>query len=341
MVAPRTKQRHKRHISGDRGVDLVRRKLPPSWVVRGIDPDYGLDLHVEVFESDSTDPDSANTAGEHFYIQVKTTDQVVLHDMLVHSRKNVAKYGLEPAYDTSMTIQVAKFPLDSATLLTVESMGAAIPVVLCYVDLHEESVYYVCLNDYLSKVLLPANPSYETQATTTVYIPSWNILDFNDPSFAYIRLLARRGKYYSAFNMFSYQLRELVNAYPSSINQQFSLAPSEASPPSETLILARTFLRDALRLGIWDDSGDAYWSPLKSTHEQLLMPQENLPQSRQAVSDAELETYIKNLHTGFFLAANLGNMYEELVREWRQPTFLAVGLDYHESNAVNPPEWPT
>lgn len=147
----RTKQREARHIRGDRGVNLVNEKLPHYWVVRDIYPDYGLDLHVKVFEPDLDDPESSNTLGEHFYIQVKTTKEINLEKRTVRSRKNVTKFDLDPADGTPLEIEVVKYVIDTETLLTVEAMGSAIPVLLCYVDTTTETVYYVCLNDYISK----------------------------------------------------------------------------------------------------------------------------------------------------------------------------------------------
>jgi hypothetical protein len=339
MAEPRTKQRQKRHITGDSGVDIVKRKLPRSWVIREINPDYGLDLHVEVFGPDPEDPESANTVGEHFYIQVKTTDQIVLHDHVVRSRLNVAKYDPDPDDGTPLTIKVAKFNLDTETLLTVETMGAAIPVVLCCVDLSTEDVYYVCLNDYLAKVLLPANPSYEEQGKVTVYIPSWNFLDPDDPSFSYIGLLARRGKFYSAFNTFAYQFNELMNAFPTPFEEPPADDSNLATPSSKLLAMARAFLRTGLRLAIWDPVDEAYWAPLQDVQRDFIRLQASLPQLGQTITVAHLAEYMRTLHVGFSRAANLGRMYEELVREWRQPTYLAVGLDYNEAHAVNPPEW--
>lgn len=350
MAPPRTKQRQKRHITGESGVKIVKEKMPSSWVVRDINPDYGLDLHVEVFGPDPEDIESANTLGEHFYIQVKTTDQIILHNHVVRSRKNVTKYVPDPNDGAPLTIKVAKFGLDAETLLTVETMGAAVPVVLCYVELNTEDVYYVCLNDYVAKVLLPVNPSFEEQSSATVYIPSWNLLDRDDPSFSYLALLARRGKFYSAFNTFSYQFNELVwlldrlndfnFVYPT---PQDTHAPHDSAlviPPLELITMARTFLRTALRLAIWDRVGDAYWSPLEDVQMDFARLEAEIPQAGQPIPYACLKEYMVHLRIAFSRAANLGRMYEELVREWRQPTYLATGLDYNEAHSVNPPEWP-
>ena len=118
----RTKQRHAKHVVGDVGVEIVRRKLPIHWVARPINPDYGLDLHVEIFEPDDDDPTSANTLGEHLYVQVKTAKSVTLEKITVRSRGNVTKHDPDPKVGDPVEIEVAKFSLDTETLLTVETM---------------------------------------------------------------------------------------------------------------------------------------------------------------------------------------------------------------------------
>jgi hypothetical protein len=45
-----------------------REKIPPTWVVRDLDPDYGLDMLVDVFERDEA-------TGLSFYVQIKGTRQ--------------------------------------------------------------------------------------------------------------------------------------------------------------------------------------------------------------------------------------------------------------------------
>lgn len=312
--------------------------MPHYWVVRDIHPDYGLDLHVEVFEPDLDDPESSNTLGEHFYIQVKTTEEINLEKRTVRSRKNVTKFDLDPADGTALEIEVVKYVIDTETLLTVEAMGSAIPVLLCYVDTTTETVYYVCLNDYISKSLLPYKPSYEQQDSVTIYIPAWNVLDMEDPSFAYLGLLARRGKYYAAFNTFSYQHNELRR-----FAVEFAMPTTDSDgrvcPDLELLTVARNFLRAALRLEVWSSAGVGYWSPLGEVHNDFLYLQENLPNVDRALSKSEYIAYVHRLINGFARAANLGRMYEELVREWRQPSYLAARMDYSEGNKFNPPLW--
>lgn len=340
MHIPRTKQRHVNHINGDKGIDIVMRSLPEHWVTRVITPDYGLDLHVEVFEPDPQDPRSSNTLGEHFYVQVKSSEKIEQKQLTVRSRSNVTKCDPDPNLGDPLEIDVVKLNLETTELLTVETMGAAVPVVLCYVDLSSEAIYYVCLNDYLSKSLLPYKHSYEHQGSVTLYLPAWNVLDKDDPSFSYFGLLARRSKFYAAFNTFSYQFKELLNALPSFTATHDAQGSDTVLPASSLLTMARTFLRSALRLAIWEPVGDAYWSPLSDVQKDFSQLEEDLPQPDQTISRANLDSYLNALYFGFSRAANLGRMYEELVREWRQPTYLAAGLDYNAVHKHNPPSWP-
>lgn len=305
--------------------------------MRDIHPDYGLDLHIEVFERDIEDPDSANTLGEHFYAQVKTTKRVQLTTVTVRSRGNVTKYEPDPTKGDPQEIEVAKFSLDTQTLLTVETMGAAVPVVLFYVDMSNEKVYYVCLNDYITKSLLPYKPTYENQDSVTIQIPSWNVLDRDDPSFAYFWLLARRGKYYATFNTFAYQYHELQRVHDEhpTIEVRGGEQPTVQIAP-EMLTMARTFLRSALRLAEWKSAGPGYWSPLSDVRTHLQWVHDNMP-TGEPMPWVDAVKFEHILLDGFRRAANLGGMYEELVREWRQPSVLATLTDTSAVSKYNPP----
>ena len=172
----------------------------------------------------------------------------------------------------------------------------------------------------------------------TIMVPSWNVLDTADPGFSYVRLLARRGKYYAAFNAFGYQSNELMWAQSEMPNLAHEDYPGRVIPAPEMLTMARTFLRSALRLSIWDPVGDAYWSPLQDVHKHLLFLQEHLPPKDQPLPEDDVVRYQHYLLDGFRRAANLGRMYEELVREWRMPTFLATLSDHHKAHKYNPPK---
>lgn len=48
-----------------------REKCPAAWVVRDLNPDYGLDMLVDIFEDDEA-------TGRSFYVQMKSTREARL-----------------------------------------------------------------------------------------------------------------------------------------------------------------------------------------------------------------------------------------------------------------------
>ena len=70
----RGKKRTAQHITGENGVSILKDLLPGEWAVREYNPDYGIDLDVELFD------DLGNkvyvTRGEHVLFQVKGTEKL-------------------------------------------------------------------------------------------------------------------------------------------------------------------------------------------------------------------------------------------------------------------------
>ncbi len=187
-------------------------------------------------------------------------------------------------------------------------------------------VYYVCLNDYISKVLIPNNPNYAEQQEVTLHIPAWNVLDRDDEAFTYIHQLARRGKLYSAFNTFVYQRIELsmaVESTPVFVDEEHKVARL-----SEHLVsMLDVFLSETTRLDIWEPAGTGYWAPLL----ELGGLYNDLFARLHAMADWQprnvVESFINDLEVATNKAVNVGRMYEEVVREWRLPTILAAMAD--------------
>jgi hypothetical protein len=62
--------RPRQHILETISKKALEQIIPDEWVVRPLDPDYGIDFMVEVFKS-------GKSTGDFFYIQLKGTDQKV------------------------------------------------------------------------------------------------------------------------------------------------------------------------------------------------------------------------------------------------------------------------
>ena len=111
-----------------------------------------------------------------------------------------------------MEIDVVPFVIDTDELLTVQTMGPTIAVVLVVVCLDAGRVFFVCLNDLVEKVLLVDDPKYAEKSTKTIYLPAKNELSKEALALCALRFMAKRPKLYAAFNRFNYQQNEICVA---------------------------------------------------------------------------------------------------------------------------------
>lgn len=214
------KKRSENQIIGESGIDILRNLFPKEWVIREYTIDYGIDLDVELFEK--CDKDTYITKGEHVLFQVKTTNNLKIKKLKVHHNNSPKDY-----YEYN----VVKYSLDTALLTTVERMGSAVPVLLCLVDNVAREGYFVCLNDYIDKILVPQKPNYHLQETVTINIPIENKI--SSGRFA-IEWYGKRPKLYAFFNLINCQKRELMYISDTNMNQTVEL-----------------FLEKICRLDIW------------------------------------------------------------------------------------------
>lgn len=191
------KKRSGNQIIGESGVEILKALFPKEWVIREYTIDYGIDLDVELFEK--CDENIYITKGEHVLFQVKTTNKLKTYNLKVYSSSNADK-------ECFYTHKVIKYSLDTSLLATVERMGSSIPVLLCLVDNINKEGYFVCLNDYIEKILLPQNPNYSIQDTVIINIPIENKISSSKQT---IEWYGKRAKLYSFFNLINFQNREL------------------------------------------------------------------------------------------------------------------------------------
>ena len=198
------KKRPIAHIKGETGVQVLKRHLPREWVPREYVPDYGIDLSVELF---SPAEGGYVTKGEHVFFQVKATDSIEKVPYKIYPRMNVEK-EYRGVSGESIEIEAVKFVLDTDLLFTIETMGSAVPVILAIVDLVTENIYFVCLNDYIEKVLIPEDSDYAQKGHKTIYVPATNLLN-SDVGMKAVEWYGKRAKLYALFNKIHYQAQEL------------------------------------------------------------------------------------------------------------------------------------
>jgi hypothetical protein len=342
------KKRVRQHIMEERSFQIVRDALPAEWVVRVYRPDYGIDLSVELFEFADRAGSVAEALGETIFVQMKSTDVVRCGELRVHARSNVEKAPLQE--DTEfVTIETARLRVDTSELLTVQAMGAAVPVILFLVELSTHRIYFVCLNDLIEKVILPRDPDYSATETTTIHIPFRNCITAGrSRSVMPLGLYAKRPKLYAAFQKFGYQAHELEFALPDT--ETLASEPLSREDARHLVEMVRHFLSIDLRYDFWTKIPE--WRPIGWAFEELSGLDRFLETDgvlcdegamcgylMNAPGDRRAEWYLRqhdmgglqaefcvHLHMLWSRLVNLSRMYEEVVREWFLPTYLSNQL---------------
>lgn len=214
----KAKQRPKQHIIDSKAQDLFRSLLPSQWVVRDYRPDYGIDFSIEIFGYPVGAPASSakaavETLGEHLLVQLKGVEKVSHHKLKVYGRYNVEKAPLSTDKSEFFEISTVRLRLDTAELVTVQRMGSGLPLLLVVADLEKEECYFLCLNDYIDKVLIPSNWDYATAKSRTIQLPAKNKMGDNELGIIPLRWYAKRPKLYTAFQKFHHQYVELQYAF--------------------------------------------------------------------------------------------------------------------------------
>lgn len=207
------KKRSEQHLIDQDGINLLRSKLPRHWILREYRPDYGLDFTIETFKEGVAPPGKSRatyeTLGEHVFVQLKSAESPAIHQFEVFSRGNVEKAPekLDRA-DKVAEIETYPFQLEMSELVTVERMGIGIPVLLIIADLERERCSFVCLNDYIDKILVPQHDDYRTAGSRTIHVPLWTEIG-TEVGMIGLRWYAKRVKLLAAFQRFTYQYSEL------------------------------------------------------------------------------------------------------------------------------------
>lgn len=339
-MAPRksrpAKQRSEQHLLDEEGQKLFRAALPKEWVVREYRPDYGLDFSIELFKSSEGLRRSGplfETLGEHIFVQLKSSRALKRSKIKLYGRYNVEK-GPEKINKSDYVgeMPVVQFPLETSELITIQRMGAALPVLLVVADLSSGNCHFVCLNDYIDKVLVPRHPDYTDTAQRVIHVPIANRVA--DPTVGHtaFRWYGKRPKLYAAFQKVVFQHVEL----------------NHAQHTPEFLDLARYFARLITSYDFWRETemwghiaryGAMVESFLKTGKPGLMVRHNDA--IREFIGDRadpdELDRFTKELDESeinelWRCLAVLPRNYEEVCREW----FLPTPLGFHTSYPTSP-----
>jgi hypothetical protein len=318
------KKRPDQHVIDNLAQELLHRQVPDHWVVREYRPDYGIDFDVEVFETVTrrAAPPVHVTLGEHFFIQLKGIRRVDARNIAVHSRTNVEKPPRDLKAAEAATVDVVPYQLEVSELVTVQRMGPALPVLLVVADVSSKVCYFVCLNDYVDKVLLATSHDFGNRRSKVVHVPLANRIDSARGQSA-LRWYAKRAKLYAAFQKFNYQSRELR------FLSQFK------EDEAELLSFADHFARILARYDFWKST--EMWAVLADVRGRLepvlnlgaaefvRLEEERLKGASPAADADGSRFFARELLVGLWeTLATMGRIHEEICREWFLPTQLGL-----------------
>lgn len=320
---PAPKRRSFNQVKEEISYRVLRQKLPEAWVMHEYGPDYGIDCVVELFDYIDEAKEIAETLGENFHVQLKSSDSLHYTTRRAHSRGNVAKGKLSEDKAEFIDIEVVNFQIDVSDLLTVELLGSAVPVLLILVDIRSERAFFVCLNDYLEKIILPEDPLFFEKGSKLVQIPIQNEILPRNEQLIPLRAYAKRAKMYGAFTRFAFQKKEIERA------RGHARVNVETSAENDIEML-RVFTESCLRQDIW--RGHDFWEPMKWSLQELKDVQRTIKVGIDHKDMDAFKEYCDQLV--WHRLCNLSNMYEELVREWFLPTVLAQLTSYPEQGQL-------
>jgi hypothetical protein len=328
----RSKQMTEQHLIDSEAQDLLRSILPRHSILREYRPDYGLDFALEVFHEVPSDerqgpPSRFETLGEHVFLQLKGARKADRRSLKVYSRMNVEKFVYkEDRGHLVGEIETLPFSIETSELVTVQRMGAALPVLLIRADLETGKCYFVCLNDYIDKILIPRHGDYAKRASRTIHVPGSNDLAHPQIGTMALRWYAKRAKLLAAFQKFVYQQVEL----------------SYAADRRQLRRLATHFASLLVNYDFWDDT--PMWAIIGYYGAAL---KRFLAEGSPGLSGVSEETRtlaslgIEGTWTEFMAClgepeiqalwnclAVLPRNYEEVCREWFLPTPLGLMTSY-------------
>lgn len=137
----------------------LRSLLPSEWIVRDKDPDYGIDMEVEIVEA-------GEVTNKVLWLQIKATETAKLHHGILSSHIRTANLKYY--------------------------QGCSIPVVILNYIKQQDAFYCVFAQKYITEELCVVKPQWREQQTATVRFPQDSKLE----DIGHLRSIATEGPFY-------------------------------------------------------------------------------------------------------------------------------------------------
>ena len=313
----------------DESYQIIKKLIPKEWVIREFNrPDYGIDLVIELF--DKIDDQISETLGEFIYIQVKSVKNLEIKSEKIFSVENVAKGKWKEDKSKYAEIDVIKYVFDTNSIFTIQTLGGSVSVLLFVVDIESENVYFICVNDYIDKIILPKNPKYTEQESYTITIPTLNNLVNREISNNALKFYGKRAKLLSAFSKFAYQKNELsyllgVKDFPI-ITYREEIEGNKTDAQNDVLEQIHFFIEQIEELDIWEHTE---WQALPLSKIEIQELKKYLQSENVLMEQVKVKSIVC-----WYRLTNLGMMYEDLCREWYLPKMISLLTSYPTSPEI-------
>lgn len=319
----RKKQRVLQHIMEDESYEIIKSQIPKHWVIREFNrPDYGIDLVIELFEI--VDDNIAETLGEFIYVQVKSVRELVSKVEKIYEVANVAKGVWIENRKTYTNVDVIKYPFDTTSIYTFQSLGGSVSVLLFVVDIKNEEVYFVCINDYIDKIILPKTPNYTEQSSLTITIPVLNRLSNQSITNNALKFYGKRAKLLALFSKVSYQKNEIGHLFGFKNYPVFTyrdeIEKDKKYEKEEIKNQVLYFISQIEELDVWKHNE---WVELPKAKKDILDVKDLIIHDQ--IDWNEIRSKVIVL---WHQLSNLGTMYEDICCEWYLPKILGLMTSY-------------
>lgn len=207
---------------------------------------------------------------------------------------------------------MASVKFEVEELLAVQAMGPAVPVLLILIDTSLNRAFFICLNDYVDKVLLATDPFFATKESRVIHVPLTNEILCTESHLMPLRAYGKRAKMYAAFTRFSYQRKEIEKIFK-------AITYFHEKVLCEQIVeTVKAFALATLHQDIWHFY--ECWRPVMWSHKEL---DELLVEIDKGIDPSDVVLFLQSCQQIWQRLDNLANIYEDLVREWFMPTFLS------------------
>lgn len=320
----RSKRKAEAQIIDEEAIRILHSRLPKQWTLRQYNnPDFGIDFAIELFEPAPNAPGKFDTLGEHLFVQLKGKKRVDTTKAGAKVRFGRAKSSKTIVFEE----EVIHLQMDTPELVTVQRMGPVVPVLLLVAETTTDRVFFVCLNDYIDKVLAEVDSAYSNAGKKNIYIPLTNEISKDSGSLLPIMHYAKRAKLYSGFLQCEYQ------------NHQLSYVSDQ-----DLLNVAKSYAEILLRYDFWESS---IWfllshfqgalrnfletgvpGTMKYDVDAIRQAQERKGEFWESEFTRPGETStldeifrFQEIRTLWANLANLSRVYEEMCRAWFLPAY--------------------